>query len=214
MIIISRCPFRISLLGGSSDLDWYVNQFGYGISIGFSIKLFTRVIITYREHSDRGILNYSSREEYKDIDSISHPIIRACFKRFNIQKKLELISIGETLSGTGLGSSSSFTVALIKALSELNNIHKTNTDIAHLASEIEIKDLKKKIGRQDQYLCSLGGSNILKFKPNGKVISLNNTKIKESISDFSKNLYLIDTKITINASKKLSDIEKKQIQKS
>ena len=207
MIIISRCPYRVSLLGGSSDLDWYVNDYGEGIALGFSIKLHSRVILALRESHQKGILNYSSREEYKDIDSISHPIIRACFKRFNIQKKLE--PIGETLSGTGLGSSSSFTVALIKALSELNNIHKTNTDIAHLASEIEIKDLKKKIGRQDQYLCSLGGSNILKFKPNGKVISLNNTKIKESISDFSKNLYLIDTKITRNATKKLSDIEKK-----
>ena len=87
MIIISRCPYRVSLLGGSSDLDWYVNQYGYGISIGFSIKLFTRVIVSYRELSDRGILNYSSREEYKDIDSISHPIIRACLKRFDIRKK-------------------------------------------------------------------------------------------------------------------------------
>ena len=208
MIIISRCPYRVSLLGGSSDLDWYVNDSGEGIALGFAIKLYSRVILALRESHQKGILNYSSREEYKDINSISHPIIRSCFKRFNIQKKLELISIGETFSGTGLGSSSSFTVALIKALSELNNIHKTNTDIAHLASEIEIKDLKKKIGRQDQYLCSLGGSNILKFQPNGKVTSLNNSKIKESISDFSKNLYLIDTKITRNATKKLSDIEK------
>ena len=71
MIIISRCPYRISLLGGSSDLDWYVNQTNYGVTLGFSVKLYTRVILSYRESSDRGILNYSSREEYRDIDSIS-----------------------------------------------------------------------------------------------------------------------------------------------
>ena len=91
MIIISRCPYRVSLLGGSSDLDWYVNNNEYGVAIGFSIKLYTRVIITYRDSSDRGILNYSSREEYKDIESISHPIIRSCLKRFKIKKKLSFV---------------------------------------------------------------------------------------------------------------------------
>ena len=119
MIIISRCPYRISLLGGSSDLDWYVNQKGYGLSVGFSIKLFTRVIVSFRDYSDRGILNYSSREEYKDLESISHPIIRSCLKRFNLQKKIELCSMGESLSGSGLGSSSSFSVAMVKAITKL-----------------------------------------------------------------------------------------------
>ena len=86
MIIISRCPYRVSLLGGSSDLDWFVNQYGHGLSLGFSIKLYSRVIVSYKESNERGILNYSSREEYKNIESISHPIIRSCLKRLNVQK--------------------------------------------------------------------------------------------------------------------------------
>ena len=208
MIIISRCPYRISLLGGSSDLDWYVNQTKYGVTLGFSLKLYTRVILSYRESSDRGILNYSSREEYRDIESISHPIIRSCFKRFNIKKKVELCSIAESISGLGLGSSSSFSVALVKAITKLNSLNLTNQEIAHFASEMEIKDLKKPIGRQDQYLCALGGVNVLEFRPNGKVI-INNQKILSSaIENFSKNLYLVNTFISRSAAITLSNLKK------
>ncbi len=209
MIVISRCPYRVSLLGGSSDLDWYVNQNEYGIALGFSIKLYTRVIISYRESSDSGILNYSSREEYRDIESISHPIIRSCLKKFNINKKVELCSIGESIVGSGLGSSSSFSVALIKAITKLKSLDLTNKEIAHYASEIEISDLKKPIGRQDQYLCALGGVNILKFRPNGEVFTTNQSKLRNAIENFSKRLYLVNTFISRSATLKLSNLKKK-----
>tara|TARA_B100000242_G_scaffold264319_1_gene211768 strand:+ start:5826 stop:6812 length:987 start_codon:yes stop_codon:yes gene_type:complete len=207
MIIISRCPYRVSLLGGSSDLDWYVNQSGYGIAIGFAIKLYSRVVVTYRESSDKGILNYSSREEYRDIDAISHPIIRACLNRFNITNKLELSSFGGSLQGSGLGSSSSFSVALVKAITKLNTLKLNNSEVAHHASEIEISDLKKLIGRQDQYLCALGGVNVLEFKPNGIVNNCNQNNIKTAVERFSKNLYLVNTAISRSATKKLSDLK-------
>ncbi len=213
MIIITRCPYRVSLLGGSSDLEWFVEENGKGMSLGFSIKLFTRIIISYRKLNDRGILNYSSREIYKDIESISHPIIRSSFKRFNIQKKVELCSIGESIAGSGLGSSSSFTVALVKAISEINSLGLNNNKIAHYASEIEIKDLQKPIGRQDQYLCALGGANILEFSPGGIVNTKNHPKIIEAIENFSKNLYLVNTSINRNATEKLSDLKKQNSSK-
>ena len=208
MIIISRCPYRVSLLGGSSDLDWYVNQNEYGIAIGFSIKLYTRVIISYREDGDKGILNYSSREEYRDIESISHPIIRSCFKKFQLKKKVELCSIGESISGLGLGSSSSFSVALINAISKLKSLNLTNTEIAHYASEIEIKDLQNPIGRQDQYLCALGGVNVLKFKPNGEVRTSNQKLLSSAIKNFSSKLYIVNTFITRSSKTKLANLIK------
>lgn len=208
MIIISRCPYRVSLLGGSSDLDWYVNQNNYGVSIGFSLKLYTRVILSYKESSDRGILNYSSREEYNDIDSISHPIIRSCLKKFNIKKKVELCSIAESISGLGLGSSSSFSVALIKAITKLNSLNLTNKEIAHHASEVEIIDLNKPIGRQDQYLCALGGVNVLGFRPNGEVKIYNEPTLKSAIENFSKNLYLVNTYKSRSATKTLLNLKK------
>ena len=210
MIIISRCPYRVSLLGGSSDLDWYVNQNNYGVSIGFSLKLYTRVILSYKESSDRGILNYSSREEYNDIDSISHPIIRSCLKKFNIKKKLELCSIAESISGLGLGSSSSFTVALIKAITKLNSLNLTNKEIAHYASELEIIDLNKPIGRQDQYLCALGGVNVLEFRPNGEVQIYNKPALSSAIENFSKNLYLVNTYKSRSATKTLLNLKKEK----
>ena len=208
MIIISRCPYRVSLLGGSSDLDWYVKNNEYGVAIGFSIKLYTRIMIAYRDNNDKGILNYSSREEYRDVESISHPIIRSCLKRFNIKKKVELCSIGESISGSGLGSSSSFSVALIKAITELESIYLTNQEIAHYASEVEITDLKKPIGRQDQYLCALGGINILKFRPNGEVSKSNQPLLSSAIENFSRKLYLVNTSISRDATKKLENLKK------
>lgn len=207
MIIISRCPYRVSLLGGSSDLDWYVNNNEYGLAIGFAIKLYSRVIICYRSSSDKGILNYSSREEYRYVESISHPIIRSCLKKFNINKKVELCSIGESISGSGLGSSSSFSVALINGIAKLDSIDLTNEEIAHYASEIEIMDLKKPIGRQDQYLCALGGVNILKFRPEGKVSKYNQPLLKSAIENFAKNLYLVNTGIKRNATTKLKNLK-------
>ena len=71
MIVVSKCPCRISLLGGGSDLEWFVKKHGFGMSIGFSVPIFSRVAIGFRSNNNRGLLNYSSREEYLEIESIS-----------------------------------------------------------------------------------------------------------------------------------------------
>ena len=90
MIYIGKSPYRVSLLGGGSDLDWFVKRYGRGMSIGFSISAYSTLFLKSRNLGSRGILNYSSREEYRDVESISHPIIRSCLERFNIKKKLEI----------------------------------------------------------------------------------------------------------------------------
>jgi len=209
MIIVSRCPYRISLLGGGSDLEWFVHEFGRGMTIGFSIQIYSRIALGYKEDKKKkGILNYSSREEYSDLNLISHPIIKQTLKRFSITDPIELASFGSDFSGAGLGSSSSFTVALIKALSLLNNKILSNEECAHLACEIEINDLNNPIGRQDQYLCSLGGVNILEFKKNDKIKIHENLEIKKEIANYAAGLFLIDTKIKRSASKKLYEIKK------
>ena len=119
MIYVSRCPLRLSLLGGTSDLDWFVNDYGRGFTIGCSLASYSRVITTLSSRSDKGLLNYSSREIYSDVDNITHPIIRETLKFLEIKNKIELCSFGEKQSGQGLGSSSSFTVALVSSLSKL-----------------------------------------------------------------------------------------------
>ena len=207
MIIASKCPYRISLLGGSSDLDWFVNEHGKGISIGFSINAYSTLFLKYRNSGNRGILNYSSREEYSDIETISHPIIRECFSKYKLSNPIELASFGDDISGAGLGSSSSFTVALINAINSLSKVQKSNYELAKAASEIEIENLKNPIGRQDQFLCSLGGINILNFRKNGNVEVLKEKNIIECIEKYSKDLYLVNTGIRRSSFKSLRKIK-------
>lgn len=211
MIIISKCPCRVSLLGGSSDLEWFVSKYGRGFSIGFSLPIFSRVAVGYRSgHGNRGLLNYSSREEYINIKSISHPIIRASLIKFSIKDPIELASFGDALMGGGLGSSSSFAVALIKAIMELKDEKIGNKDAAHLACELEINDLKNPIGRQDQYLCSLGGINFLEFNKNGHVEQHNYSFIEKAITKYANKLFLLNTSIKRSASKQLTIIKNQE----
>ena len=134
MIIVSKCPYRISLLGGSSDLDWFVKRYGRGMSIGFSISAYSTLFLKSRNLGSRGILNYSSREEYSDVETISHPIIRECLSKYKINNPIELASFGDDISGAGLGSSSSFTVALLNGLNSLLDIKESNYELAKIAS--------------------------------------------------------------------------------
>ena len=208
MIIISKCPYRISLLGGSTDLEWFTNENKRGFCIGFTINYFSRVIVTYRSESFiRGLLNYSSREEYKNIDGISHPIIRSTLKRFSIKKPIELCSFGDTIGGSGLGSSSAFTAALIKGINKLNNKIIPNKEVAHIASEIEINDLNNPIGRQDQYLCALGGINFLEFQNPSRVNQVFYPELVKPLENFIKKLYIVNTKITRSANENLQNIK-------
>ena len=205
MIVISRCPYRISLLGGGSDLGWFVDKNGCGLSFGFSIKSYTRIALCKRsEIYKKGILNYSSREEYENIESISHPLIRAALINLNIKDPLEISSFGDALIGGGLGSSSSFTIALLKALKFLNGLEVSNFEIAKLASYIEINNLSKNIGIQDQFLCALGGGNALLYKPNNDVQIIEKYSLKDIAKKFSENLFIINTGISRSSTKSLN----------
>ena len=208
MIIVSKCPYRISLIGGSSDLDWFVNRKGRGFSIGFAVSSYSRVIVGYRGgNNSRGLLNYSSREEYLSIDSISHPIIRKCLQKFDFKEPIELASFGESLLGGGLASSSSFVVALIKSLTKLKNEQLSNEEIAKLACSIEFDESNGAMGRQDQYLCALGGVNFLSFEKNGIVKRKNYPIVSEAICKYCEEIYLINTSISRSAQEQLTIIK-------
>ncbi|MDC3135270.1 hypothetical protein OA511_04790 [Prochlorococcus sp. AH-716-J09] len=207
MIYISRCPLRLSLLGGTSDLDWFVNDNGRGFTIGCSIALYSRVITSFSSRSDSGILNYSSREIYHDVDNITHPIIRETLKALEIKKTIELCSFGEKESGQGLGSSSSFTVALLSSLSKLTGKSFSNIELAHLASEVEITRLNYPIGRQDQYHCALGGVNFIEFRKNGRIKSHLYQNIASGIRKYLNDSYLLNLGIKRSASTTLQKLK-------
>ncbi len=167
-MIISRSPLRITLGGGGTDLPSYYEE-REGFLISAAIDKY--VYITLHETFEKGFfLKYSKFEKCNEIDEIQHPIIREALKLLDWKKPcLELCSMADIPAGTGLGSSSSFTTALLRALHTMQgNIVSTRT-LAEEACEIEMNRLKEPIGKQDQYIASYGGITCMNFHKDGYV---------------------------------------------
>ena len=210
MIIISRSPYRISLLGGGSDLDWFVKDNIYGLSLGYALSKYTYTVINeLPSTSKRGILNYSSREEYTENNDIAHPLIRSAFEEFQINDLLEISSFGFASRGSGLGGSSSFLNAILKGLCFLKKEELNNDELAFLASNIEINKLNKPIGRQDHYISANGNFSCLKFSDQNKKvnkINLDDSKQKFLEKVINK-LYLVPSFISRPADKVLNKLK-------
>ncbi len=204
-MIISKSPLRISLGGGGTDLPSYYKING-GRLIAAAID--KHVYITIAEtFNKKYILKYSKLETTNNINKIKHPIFKEALKLFNIKKPMNIASHADIPAGTGLGSSGSFTVALLGALSEYKKEKINKKKIADKASYIEINKLKEPVGKQDQYMASFGGLNELIFLKSGKVI-VKKLKIK-NLRKFKKNLAIFFTGYTRNASQILSSQNKK-----
>ncbi len=167
-MIIARSPLRITLGGGGTDLPSYYEE-REGFLISAAIDKY--VYITLHETFEKGFfLKYSKFEKCNEIDEIQHPIIREALKLLDWKTPaLELCSMADIPAGTGLGSSSSFTTALLRALHTMQgNIVSTRT-LAEEACEIEMNRLKEPIGKQDQYIASYGGITCMNFHRDGYV---------------------------------------------
>ncbi len=212
MITVGRAPYRISLLGGGSDLDWFLKEENQGISLGYSLNKFSySVVNVLNENSKGGILNYSVRENYTKIDSIVHPLIKEALKMSKIRNYIELSTYGFATGGSGLGGSSCFLLSLLAALKNNENHKLNNEELAAEVCEIEINRLKKPIGRQDQYLSALGGLSCLLFFKGGTVKQnhLNNHK-KAFLKREIDNLFLIPSFKTRSADKVLQNLKDDQ----
>ncbi|MBK9295144.1 MAG: GHMP kinase [Oligoflexia bacterium] len=166
-MIISRTPFRLSFAGGGSDLaSFYQNQEGAVISTAINKYMH----ITVNKRFDNTIrLSYSKTEICQNVDEIEHKIFKHVLQKYAPEGGLEIISMADIPSGTGLGSSSSFTVALLHALKGYKGIMATQDVLAEEACDIEIEKLHEPIGKQDQYIAAFGGLQFIRFLPNGKV---------------------------------------------
>ena len=208
MITVGKAPYRISLLGGGSDLDWFLNEETQGISIGYSLNKFSYSIVNVLdENSKSGILNYSVRENYTKIDSIVHPLIKEALKISNIKNYIELSTFGFATGGSGLGGSSCFLLSLLAALKNRENYRLNPEELAAEVCDIEINRLKKPIGRQDQYLSALGGLSSLLFSKGGSVKQNDlNNNIKDFLRREIDNLFLIPSLKTRSADKVLQNL--------
>jgi len=167
-MIITRAPLRMSYVGGGSDLpEFYRHSTGAVVSAAIN----KYVYICVKERFESGIrLVYSSFEEVDAVKSIKHELIRECLLEIGISGSIEIASLADIPShGTGLGSSSSFTVGLIKSLLHYKKRSMTATQVADLACKIEMDRCSQPIGKQDQYAAACGGLNLFEFHPNGEV---------------------------------------------
>lgn len=164
---ISRTPFRISFCGGGSDLPSYFMENG-GCVVSTTINRYVYITINPAFDENSTVLKYSALENVRDIDNIRHPILRESFRKYGITG-VELNSTSDIPSGTGMGSSSSFSVGLFNAIRSYKGLSSTKRGLAEEACDMEINVLKNDIGYQDQYAAAFGGLNFIEFKKGGEV---------------------------------------------
>ncbi len=197
-MIITRTPFRISFAGGGSDLkEYYLNHGGAVVSV--SIDKYVYLSAHPYFFKDGFLLKYSQHEHVDDVEKISHRIIKQVFKDYSMQG-IDFNSSADIPSGTGLGSSSAFTVGLINLCNSYKSLYMGKEDIAKLASEVEIEKLGEPIGKQDQYACAVGGLNFIEFNPDETVGIEKIIMKKDKLLELGKNLLMFYTGSTRSAS--------------
>src|SRR6476661_5873640 len=168
-MIITRSPLRISLGGGGTDLPSYYRNHG-GFLIAAAIDKYIYITV-HRRFVDGFLLKYSHLEEVASVDEIKHPIIREALKLAGVQERnLEIASMADIPAGTGLGSSGSFTTALLKALHALRKNLVHPSELAEQACSIEIEKLGEPVGKQDQYIAAFGGLTCFEIAQDGNVL--------------------------------------------
>lgn len=203
-MIITRSPLRITLGGGGTDLPSYYRQHG-GFLIAAAIDRY--VYITVMRPFVEGIfLKYSKLEHVTTADEVHHPIIREAIRMLEFRTpQVEITTLADIPSGTGLGSSGSFTTALLKALYAHRRRLLHPNELAELACEIEIDRLGEPIGKQDQYIAAYGGVTCFTFNQDDSVEARPLKLSMESLFNLEDNLLLFFTGFSRSAGSILSD---------
>jgi D-glycero-alpha-D-manno-heptose-7-phosphate kinase len=204
-MIITRTPFRISFVGGGSDMETFYSRH-QGAVLSTSIDKYMYISSHRFFFPDKIRIKYSQTETVNSISELKHPILRETLKKLNIPGGTEISSIADIPAGTGMGSSSAFTVGLLHNLYAVKRQYVTHEQLAHEACEIEIDLLKEPIGKQDQYAAAFGGLNVIMFNPDGSV-SVEPLYIKNEVYEaLQKNLLMF----YIGNQRKASDILSEQ----
>ncbi len=203
-MLITRSPLRISLGGGGTDLPSYYREHG-GFLVAAAIDKYVYIIVNQR-FTDKFLLKYSRLEEASSAAEIQHPIIRESLLSLDLGRpNLEITSMADIPAGTGLGSSGSFTTALLKAL----HTHKKSiihpAELAEQACHIEIDRLGEPIGKQDQYIAAIGGITAFTFHKDGRVEYRPCNISEETLFNLEDNLLLFFTGYSRSASTILKD---------
>ena len=205
-MIISHCPLRISLFGGSTDNPFFVEKFGYGSVISFTCDLKTYVTISqdkfgFNRDQHKYIINYSRREEVSTIEEIENDVVRVVLDYFKMPPIQVTLTSDAYSQGSGLASSSSYIISLIKACTLFLDIQITDIEICKIAYELELK-FNPYCGYQDPYGCGIGGFKRIEFLKGGIVkYDFLSTKLFGSYDT-----HLVFTGITRNSKNVLKDV--------
>jgi D-glycero-alpha-D-manno-heptose-7-phosphate kinase len=208
-MIITSSPLRISLGGGGTDLpSYYCNHSGFIVAAAINKYVY---ITLHQTFVDELIIKYSKMERVQSIDEIQHPLIREAMRLTGVEaQRLEIASMADIPAGTGLGSSGSFTAALLKALHAYKKNFVHPNELAEQACHIEMELLGEPVGKQDQYIAAYGGLTCFRFLPNNTVEAWPLKINRETLYNLEENLLLFFTGYTRRA----SDILKEQDTKS
>jgi len=207
-MIVVRSPLRISLGGGGTDLPSYYQDHG-GFLVAAAIDKYVYITL-HQTFGEELIVKYSKLERVKAIHDVEHPIVREALKHVKITAPhLEIASMADIPAGTGLGSSGSFTTALLKALHTLkkNLIHPR--ELAEEACHIELNLLQEPIGKQDQYIAAFGGITCFKFNADHGVEAWPLSIDQETLYNLEDNLLLFFTGYSRSASNILREQDQK-----
>ena len=207
-MIITRTPFRISFVGGGSDLEsFYSRQQGSVLSATINKYMY----ISSHRFFDRDQLRvkYSVTETVGGRNELRHPIVREVLEQFDVDNGLEINSTADIPSGTGLGSSSSYTVGLLHNFYTRFGKLASKHNLAREACDIEIGRLKEPIGKQDQYAAAFGGLNVIDFNPSGAVAVQPIHLLKDVYKRLQTNLLMFFTGTQREAKTILSEQDQK-----
>jgi D-glycero-alpha-D-manno-heptose-7-phosphate kinase len=205
-MIIASCPLRVSLFGGSTDNPYFVEKFGYGSVISFTCDLKTYVTISqdkfgFNKDQHKYIINYSVREEVSTIQEIKNDVVRVVLEYFDMPPVQVTLTSDAYSQGSGLASSSSYIISLIKACILFLDIHMTDIEICKLAYELELK-FNPYCGYQDPYGCGIGGFKKIEFIKGGIVkYDFLSTKLFQLYD-----MHLVFTGVTRNSKSVLKDV--------
>jgi D-glycero-alpha-D-manno-heptose-7-phosphate kinase len=203
-MIIARSPLRITLGGGGTDLpSYYRDHEGFLVSAAIDKYVYVNVMRPFTE----GIyLKYSQLEHVQHIADVKHPIIREALLMLGFKTpQVEITTLADIPAGTGLGSSGSFTTALLKALYTHRKRHLHQEELAELACHVEIGRLGEPIGKQDQYIAAVGGVTCFTFHKDDKVTAAPLGISMETMFELEDNLLLFFTGFSRSASGILKD---------
>jgi D-glycero-alpha-D-manno-heptose-7-phosphate kinase len=198
-MIISRTPLRMSFVGGGSDLPNFYRRHGGAV---LSTAIDKYIYVSVNRHFNGGIrVAYSRTEEVEQLEEVEHPLVRTTMELLGLQGGVEITTTADIPSrGTGLGSSSTFTVGLVQVLSAYLGRHVSAAELGRMSCEIEIDRCGEPIGKQDQYAAAYGGLNLIEFNPDDSVNVMPLILPKQSLKTLEERILVFYTGITRSAS--------------